>query len=288
MERQWSARDDSPYPRRPEAPTSWWIWALALALTLIGAAAGLYYFWPRPVATPSHEPAPVVSSEAPAAPATPAQPAIRHPLAEAPAAATSGLPTLDNSDSMMRDALSALLGEQAFNRLVYPASLVRRIVATVDNLPRETAPTRVLPWQPVPGAFAVAQQGDDAFIDAGNAARYEPYIRVAQRLDSRALVKGYVDSYPLFQRAYEELGYPNRYFNDRLMEAIDNLLEAPELPAPAKLARPKVLYEFADPELQHLSAGQKLMMRMGRDNEIKLKAKLREIRAELIAASPAQ
>ena len=161
-------------------------------------------------------------------------------------------------------------------------------VATVDNLPRETAPTRVLPWQPVPGAFAVAQQGDDAFIDAGNAARYEPYIRVAQRLDSRALVKGYVDSYPLFQRAYEELGYPNRYFNDRLMEAIDNLLEAPELPAPAKLARPKVLYEFADPELQHLSAGQKLMMRMGRDNEIKLKAKLREIRAELIAASPAQ
>ena len=285
MERERPARDDSPYPRRPES-TSWWTWALALALTLIGAAAGLYYFWPRPAATPSPEPARALSSEAPAAPAAPAQPAVRHPLAEAPAEATSGLPSLDNSDSMMRDALSALLGAEPFNRFVYPASLVRRIVATVDNLPRETAPTRVLPWQPVPGAFAVALQGDDAFIDASNAARYEPYIRVAERLDSHALVKRYVDSYPLFQRAYEELGYPKRYFNDRLMESIDNLLEAPELPAPAKLARPKVLYEFADPELQHASAGQKIMMRMGRDNEMKLKAKLREIRAELIAASP--
>lgn len=283
MEERWTARDDSPYPRDSESSrSSKWGWALALLVTLVGGAWGIYYFWPPPAPVPQ-EAARAPVAEKPA-PATPAEPAIRHPL-EAPAAeAAQGLPSLDNSDSMMRDALSALLGAKPFNAFVYPASLVRRIVATVDNLPRASAPTRVLPWQPVPGAFAIAGQADAMAIDARNAARYEPYVRVAQRIDSRALVRRYVDSYPLFQRAYEELGYPGRYFNDRLVEAIDDLLEAPELPAPAKLSQPKVLYEFADPELQRRSAGQKLMMRVGRDNETKLKEKLREIRAELAAA----
>lgn len=283
MEERWLARDDSPYPRDSDSSrSSRWGWALALLVTLIGGAAGIYYFWP-PAAPVPQAPAPAPVAEKPT-PAAPAEPAIRHPL-EAPAAqVVQGLPSLDNSDSMMRDALSGLLGAKPFETFVYPTSLVRRIVATVDNLPRASAPTRVLPWQPVPGAFATAGQGEQIVIDTRNTARYEPYVRVAQRIDSRALVRRYIDSYPLFQRAYEELGYPGRYFNDRLVEAIDDLLESPELPAPAKLAQPKVLYEFADPELQHRSAGQKLMMRIGRDNETKLKDKLREIRAELGAA----
>ena len=34
--------------------------------------------------------------------------------------------------------------------------------------------------------------------------------------------------YPLFQQAYEDLGYPGKYFNDRLVEVIDHLLQTPE------------------------------------------------------------
>jgi hypothetical protein len=36
-------------------------------------------------------------------------------------------------------------------------------------------------------------------------------------VDTRKAVALYVDLYPLFQGAYAELGYPNRYFNDRLI-----------------------------------------------------------------------
>jgi len=67
------------------------------------------------------------------------------------------------------------------------------------------------------------------------------------------------------------------------VEAIDNLLAAPELAAPPELVQPKVLYEFADEDLQKRSAGQKIMMRMGADNARRVKAKLREIRRELVA-----
>jgi hypothetical protein len=44
-----------------------------------------------------------------------------------------------------------------------------------------------------------------------------------------------------------------------------------------------VLYEFADPKLERLSAGQKILLRMGRENALKMKAKLREIRETLVS-----
>ena len=64
------------------------------------------------------------------------------------------------------------------------------------------------------------------------------------------------------------------------------MLEAPVPTGPVKLVRPKVLYQFADPELEGLSAGQKIMVRMGPENEARVKAKLREIRRALTAPRP--
>jgi hypothetical protein len=40
---------------------------------------------------------------------------------------------------------------------------------------------------------------------------------------------------------------------------------------------------YTDPELESRSAGQKIMMRMGSVNAARIKAKLREIRAEITA-----
>jgi hypothetical protein len=45
-----------------------------------------------------------------------------------------------------------------------------------------------------------------------------------------------------------------------------------------------VLFEFADPDLETRSAGQKILIRMGAENAVRVKAKLWEIRRELIAA----
>jgi len=90
-----------------------------------------------------------------------------------------------------------------------------------------------------------------------------------------------VHFYPLFQKAYQDLGYPKGYFNYRLIEVIDHLLAAPDVPAPIALTQPKVLFEFADPSLEQLSAGQKIMIRIGPVNESRVKAKLADIRHAL-------
>jgi len=280
----WSAGDNRPYFTRPKSPPA--RPAFLIACVLAGAAVAGYYgydYWQQK----QERPAPSVALAPPtgAAPEAP-EPAIRHPVDTA--RFETSLPTLENSDAMMREALAGLLGRLPFEQMVYPVQLIRRIVATVDNLPRETAPRRVMPLQPVPGAFVTASSGDDVSIGPANSARYAPYVRVTEMLESRALVRRYVASYPLFQQAYEELGFPNRQFNDRVVEAIDDLLAAPDIAIPVDVVRPKILYQLADPDLERLSAGQKIMIRMGSENAAKVKGKLREIRRELTAAEAAR
>jgi len=40
-----------------------------------------------------------------------------------------------------------------------------------------------------------------------------------QLVDAKKLVSVYVHLYPLFQQAYVGLGYPDGYFNDRLVQS---------------------------------------------------------------------
>ncbi len=110
-----------------------------------------------------------------------------------------------------------------------------------------------------------------------------PWVELVDSLDADATVALYKRLYPQFQAAYENLGNPDSYFNDRVIEVIDHLLTAPEAPATITLARPNVLYEFADPALEAESAGRKLLLRMGPGNAARVKAKLREIRDRIAA-----
>ena len=46
------------------------------------------------------------------------------------------------------------------------------------------------------------------------------------------------------------------------------------------------MYQYADPKLEALSSGQKLLLRIGPDNEATIKAKLRELRAAVAKQHP--
>jgi hypothetical protein len=262
---------------------------LIAGVLLIAIGGAAYYFWQR---QPAREPATVEPTPAPSAAPSAAEPRIEHPI-DASSQATQPLPSLAESDAAAREALDALLGASAFDALFRPQDLIRNIVATVDNLPRRNVSLRLMPLKPVPGAFRVAGPEGSTAIGVDNAARYAPYVRAMDAIDSTKLVSLYVRFYPLFQQAYADLGYPNRYFNDRVFEVIDHLLATPDAPRSVALVQPKVLYDYADPALADLSAGQKMLLRMGPDNEARVKAKLREIKRGLsrgnaaAAATPA-
>jgi len=181
----------------------------------------------------------------------------------------------------MRTALASLFGRSIFEEYFSPQNIIRRIVATVDNLPREKLAQRLMPVKPAGGPLVLAGEGENRVLGAGNAARYLPYVVMAESVDVGKLVAAYVHFYPLFQQAYSELGYPTEYFNDRLVQVIDHLLAAPEIEGPVALVQRKVLYEFADPGLEARSAGQKILMRIGPGSAARVKARLRDIRREL-------
>jgi hypothetical protein len=255
--------------------------AVVVGLTTLGA----FFYFTRMQAPPERQasPPPVVAN----APQTaPAEPAIRYPVPTEADATAIVLPPLEHSDKVVREALAGYFGQQSFQQLFQLDSIVRHIVVTVDNLPRETVATRLLPTRPARGAFLVSKGRDGLTIAPSNSARYLPYVELARRTDAAQLVRVYASLYPLFQRAYEELGYPKGYFNDRLVAVIDHLLAAPEPEGPVRLVQPHILYKFADPQLESASAGQKIMLRMGTQNEAVIKAKLREVRSELTRAAP--
>lgn len=216
------------------------------------------------------------------APVSEPAPAKGQPNKLEPTASAILLPDLDASDKVFGDALMQLLGRKAPFALIYPSRMISRLVATIDNLPRRHAPARMWPVKRAANGFLVSSSIAGLIIDPANAARYAPYVDALQSIAVPGLVDVYVRFYPLFQQAYQELGYPKGYFNNRLIEALDDLLDAPELAAPARLIQPKVLYEFADSDLEERSAGQKIMIRIGNDNEARTKSILRMIRSEVM------
>lgn len=266
--------------------TSYGGWIAAIIVVLLVVAAGVYLVQRgmHPAASPANPPStPATSStQAPAS----ASSTIQHPInqvASGPApASTASLPGLFDSDASVREALLGMAGDDLASMLV-PSQIISRVVATVDALPRQSmGSTNILPLRTPRGVIQTQQANGITVITAANAERYAPYMTVLAKVDPHTLVAWYKHSYPLFQEAYRELGYPRGYFNDRLIAAIDDMLVAPDVHDPIAVTRVGAHYHFVDPQLQSLSNGQKLMLRMGPANEAQFKAKLRMIR-ELLA-----
>jgi hypothetical protein len=267
---------DDPYQRgdpRGERPSSAGRWLLLLGLLLLAAGVG-WYLWSKFYATP---PAPVV--EAPPAPKAeaPKEAGIQYPVEST--APTEPLPTLADSDKAIAAALASAIDTDAFARMVVTQDFVRRFVVTVDNLPRKSYAQRLSPMKPIPGQFGVTRSNEAVRISPQNAERYALAVRTLEAVNSEKLVATYVRYYPLFQEAYKEQGYPNAYFNDRLVQALDVMIATPESPGQLALQQPKVFWEYADPALEGLPAGQRIMLRMGPENAARVKVKLKEIRA---------
>lgn len=250
--------------------------AAGAAVVVLGL--GAWWFFSGDVVVPEVEPAIVE--------ALPVEvPAIRNPVPTN--ASDPPLPALAESDQPLFDTLANLIGVDALRQYLIPKDLIRHIVVTIDNLPRKKLALQLRPVTPMTGTLGTAAVGDTVVLAPENAARYAPFVQLVAATDTQAVAGIYQRFYPLFQEAYEGLGYPSQYFNDRLVEVIDHLLETPDLTGPIELARPSVMYTYADPELEALSAGQKTLLRMGNENATAVKAKLRELRTA-VAAQPRQ
>jgi len=274
----------------------------AVVIILVGGAlvVGAFYVakqWRRPAPnapTPVTQPAP--ESDPPASlDAGPGKPTVAHPV-PASGAAHHELPSVDQSDAYVGRVLNELVGRKAVASFLNLDGFARRFVATVNGLASDSASAERWPVRQTPGRFEIDARDGGVFVSPRNAARYGPFVTFVEAIDSRKAVAAYVAAYPLLQRAYEELGEPIPYFNDRVVIVIDDLLATPDIAEPVRVkhieadgASPSPsaakLYVYADPSLETRTVGQKILIRLGPDNARRLKAKLSELRA-LLASQP--
>lgn len=282
----------------PEESSHWAMWIIFVLALLL--AAGAWWWW-RQAGTA----VPASVLPAPSAAVAPAEHAPApgpHNSMDALVEPDDALPALANADDYVAASLNELIGKNKVASMLQIDGFVRRVVATVDNLPRDPAPARMWPVNPTAERFTVHRgDGGDGVstIAPDNFARYNSFVRAVEAVDVQGAAALYGRLYPLFQQAYEELGYPGKYFNDRLVAVIDHLLQAPEPEGPVQVTvtevkgdfpstRPWVRYEYVDPDLQALSSGQKIMVRVGLAHERRLKQRLRALRAAVTSAAVAK
>ena len=262
---------------------------IAGSILAVLAATGYYFF--EPAVAPVDAPAAAVESSTPAASgetAAATEPQPDHYPVPVVAEDATPLPELAQSDAPFTAALAALLDADKIAATLVPEQRIRRFVATIDNLPRERLAINDRVFKRIPGEFAVKSRDGTYASSPSNEARYVPLVTLMRAVGAEAAAKLYLRFYPLFDKAYRELGTPDRHFNDRLVQVIDHLLATPEVQSPIELVQPKVFYQFADPALEARSTGQKMMIRMGSVNAAQTKAWLRVFRAQVTgAATPA-
>jgi hypothetical protein len=229
----------------------------------------------------------------PSAAIKPSEEAIQYPVAgshdkdetEEKSSQLAKKVTLDESGPTMESSLKSLLGEETVKEFILIKDFVRRVVVTVDNLPNKHLSMDYWPVKPAPGKFLVSPQDHSWAPDIKNQERYSPYVSMMKAIDSQEAIDVYVKFYPLFQQAYDELGN-KRYFNDRVVQVIDHLLQAPTLTTPPRLVKAVESYHYEDSGLESLSFGQKALIRLGPENEEKVKLSLRDLRQRLTHLSP--
>jgi len=253
-----------------------------LLLVVLFGAAAWYSFMKEPAEV--HELP--VQHEPPETPAV-AQPEPVEPVEEArvvlePEREVLQVPLfpLSESDQQFTGELSEVTYPAPVAEYLVKSQAISRLVATLDSLTSRQVPAQTNPIKPAEDKFIAKADGERFVMSAQNFARYDGYVALIQNSDTDGLLALYQRFYPLFQQAWEENGGTG-LFSERLNEVIDHLLDTPDVPDPIYLSKPEAVYVFEEPELEALTAGQKILIRMGSVNASIVKEKLTELKASL-------
>jgi hypothetical protein len=189
--------------------------------------------------------------------------------------------TLGTSDTVIRELVAALSDRPEIGAWLVNEDLVRRFVASVNNIAEGKDPRQHLEFLRPETSFRAAERNGRIVVDPDSYRRYDTVTKVFTSLDSEGTAALLAELKPLIDDAYAEIASPGSRFEDRLQAAIDELLEVP-IPTDEVELQPRVLtFAYADEDLERLSPAQRQLLRMGPDNMRAIQAKLRELRSAI-------
>ncbi len=185
------------------------------------------------------------------------------------------VPQLDASDDFVRALIRQLSQKPEWAAWLASGNLVRSFVVSVDKIAVGASPAKDLKPAAPSSRFATLGSGRTLRIDPASYDRYNSLANVVDAIDPDGAARAYRRLRPLMQQAFEELGYVNLSFDDRLARALGRLVDVPVPEGDVMLRATSVTFQYADPELEELSPAQKHMLRMGPHNMRLVQTKLR-------------
>lgn len=193
------------------------------------------------------------------------------------------LPSLNESDELIKTDLQQAYQKPQIESLFDKQDLIRKFVVFVDNAGQGTLTQQHSPVKPPESEFKVIPVDDNQYIlDPESFRRYDTYVNMLTLLNAQTLIDYFKKFEPLISQAYTEIGYQDRDFEESLIDAIDVALATPLVDKEIRLVAPSAMYKFADEDLEALKPIQKLLIRMGPKNQLKVQAALEKVRKELV------
>lgn len=246
-----------------------WPMVGAGAALVVVLAVAAYWFLGRGPAEPETPPQATVSAPPPPPPA-PAEPIEPDP-------APFVLPSLDDSDGVLRGLVAGLSAHPGLAAWLVPDELIRTFVVTVDNIADGSNPSRHVPFARPASRLETTGEIADLRIDPSSYRRYDDLTQIIVSLDTNGAAELYRQLLPLMDEAYAELGNPDVTFTDTFHRAVSNLLKTPVIEGQPTLVQRATLFDYADDSLQSLSPAQKQLLLMGPDNLRTVQATIRDI-----------
>lgn len=185
------------------------------------------------------------------------------------------VPQLDASDDFVRALIRQLSQKPEWAAWLASGDLVRSFVASVDKIAVGSSPAKELKPAAPQGKFQTLGAGRTLRVDPASYDRYNALANVVDAIEPDGAARAYRRLRPLMQQAFDELGYVNLSFDDRLARALGRLVDVPVPEGDVMLRATSVTFQYADPDLESLSPAQKHMLRMGPHNMRLVQTKLR-------------
>ena len=259
---------------------------LLIAVAVALAASAAVYFWPHgESASQTQAPPPPSPEPAPAAhyPVDPTAEIKSSDSAQDPSAGDGGSPSTvaetspaAANDQTVDGLLATVIGKERLESLFFADDLVQRFVMTVNNGADPKLPSQSSLLKPLEGDLRVEQSSEAVTLSPENYSRYSAFVDLLTSVNDRKLVAVYARHYPLFQKAYRDLGMTD-YFNDRLVDFIDKAISGTEPTEKIQLTRDGY-YKFVDPQLEAWPFAKKALIRIGPVNAAIVKEKLKSLR----------
>ena len=190
------------------------------------------------------------------------------------------LPSLVDSDTMLRELAGTLSRNPLLARLVATRGLVRNATLAVVQIGDGKTPAVPLAVLRPPTRLQIngPQSGR---VENASYARWEAATVALLSIPAADAARVYVNVKPLFDEAYRDLGYPNGDFDVALSKAIRTLEATPPSPADMVLLRGEGYFEHADSNLGSLQPVQKQLLLFGPENRARVQSWLRQLAAAL-------